>query len=71
MSIIKHVTLQKIVAHDYRYDPRSNKHQADSVMSQVQYVAALMKRSRPSLLAVSRERHTDEQIIKQTKRQME
>ena len=23
MSIIKHVTLQKIVAHDFRYDPRS------------------------------------------------
>ena len=22
MSIIKHVTLQKIVAHDFRYDPR-------------------------------------------------
>ena len=25
MSIIKHVTLQKIVAHDFRYDPRINK----------------------------------------------
>ena len=24
MSIIKHVTLQKIVAHDFRYDPRKN-----------------------------------------------
>ena len=24
MSIIKHVTLQKIVAHDFRYDPRRN-----------------------------------------------
>ena len=24
MSIIKHVTLQKIVAHDFRYDPRIN-----------------------------------------------
>jgi len=24
LSIIKHVTLQKIVAHDFRYDPRSN-----------------------------------------------
>ena len=24
MSIIKQVTLQKIVAHDFRYDPRSN-----------------------------------------------
>ena len=24
MSIIKHATLQKIVAHDFRYDPRSN-----------------------------------------------
>ena len=23
MSIIKHVTLQKIVAHDFRYDPRN------------------------------------------------
>ena len=23
MSIIKHVTLQKIVAHDFRYDPRT------------------------------------------------
>ena len=23
MSIIKHVTLEKIVAHDFRYDPRS------------------------------------------------
>jgi hypothetical protein len=23
LSIIKHVTLQKIVAHDFRYDPRS------------------------------------------------
>ena len=23
MSIMKHVTLQKIVAHDFRYDPRS------------------------------------------------
>ena len=22
MSIIKHITLQKIVAHDFRYDPR-------------------------------------------------
>ena len=22
MSIIKHVTLQKIIAHDFRYDPR-------------------------------------------------
>ena len=22
MSIIRHVTLQKIVAHDFRYDPR-------------------------------------------------
>ena len=22
MSIVKHVTLQKIVAHDFRYDPR-------------------------------------------------
>ena len=22
LSIIKHVTLQKIVAHDFRYDPR-------------------------------------------------
>ena len=22
MSLIKHVTLQKIVAHDFRYDPR-------------------------------------------------
>ena len=30
MSIIKHVTLQKIVAHDFRYDPRtSRKHEAD------------------------------------------
>ena len=25
MSIIKHVTLQKIVAHDFRYDPRKIK----------------------------------------------
>ena len=25
MSIIKHVTLQTIVAHDFRYDPRSYK----------------------------------------------
>ena len=24
LSIIKHVTLQKIVAHDFRYDPRRN-----------------------------------------------
>ena len=24
MSIIKHVTLQKIVAHDFRYDPHSS-----------------------------------------------
>ena len=24
MSIIKHVTLQKIVAHDFPYDPRKN-----------------------------------------------
>ena len=24
MSIIKHVTLQKIVAHDFRYDPRTS-----------------------------------------------
>ena len=24
MSIMKHVTLQKIVAHDFRYDPRNN-----------------------------------------------
>ena len=24
MSIIKHVTLKKIVAHDFRYDPRTN-----------------------------------------------
>ena len=24
MSIIKNVTLQKIVAHDFRYDPRTN-----------------------------------------------
>ena len=24
MSIIKHVTLQTIVAHDFRYDPRIN-----------------------------------------------
>ena len=24
MSIMKHVTLQKIVAHDFRYDPRGN-----------------------------------------------
>jgi len=24
LSIIKHVTLQKIVAHDFRYDPHSN-----------------------------------------------
>ena len=24
MSIIKYVTLQKIVAHDFRYDPRIN-----------------------------------------------
>jgi len=24
LSIIKHVTLQKIVAHDFRYDPRIN-----------------------------------------------
>ena len=23
LSIIKHVTLQKIVAHDFRYDPRN------------------------------------------------
>ena len=23
MSVIKHVTLQKIVAHDFRYDPRA------------------------------------------------
>jgi hypothetical protein len=23
LSIIKHVTLQKIVAHDFRYDPRT------------------------------------------------
>ena len=23
MSIVKHVTLQKIVAHDFRYDPRN------------------------------------------------
>ena len=28
MSIIKHVTLQKIVAHDFQYDPRRNKLQA-------------------------------------------
>ena len=27
MSIIKHVTLQKIVAHDFRYDPRIMKEQ--------------------------------------------
>ena len=27
MSIIKHVTLQKIVAHDFRYVPRSKLHQ--------------------------------------------
>ena len=26
MSIIKHVTLQKIVAHDFRYDPRMRRH---------------------------------------------
>ena len=26
MSIIKHVTLQKIVAHDFRYDPRNMRH---------------------------------------------
>ena len=25
LSIIKHVTLQKIVAHDLRYDPRNSK----------------------------------------------
>ena len=25
MSIIKHVTLQNIVAHDFRYDPRISK----------------------------------------------
>ena len=25
MSIIKHVTLQKIVAHDFRYDPCNNR----------------------------------------------
>ena len=24
MSIIKHITLQKIVAHDFQYDPRSS-----------------------------------------------
>jgi hypothetical protein len=24
LSIIKHVTLQKIVAHDFQYDPRIN-----------------------------------------------
>ena len=24
LSIIKHVTLQKIVAHDFRYDPRTS-----------------------------------------------
>ena len=26
MSITKHVTFQKIVAHDFRYDPRSTKY---------------------------------------------
>ena len=25
LSIMKHVTLQKIVAHDFRYDPRRNR----------------------------------------------
>jgi hypothetical protein len=25
LSIIKHVTLQKIVAHDFQYDPPNNK----------------------------------------------
>ena len=29
MSIIKHVTLQKIVAHDFRYDPRTSRHSAN------------------------------------------
>jgi hypothetical protein len=26
LSIIKHVTLQKIVAHDFQYDPRIKNH---------------------------------------------
>ena len=35
MSIIKHVTLQKIVAHDFRYDPRILQDDTRSLQCQV------------------------------------
>ena len=33
LSIIKHVTLQKIVAHDFRCDPRNRFHPVFAVIS--------------------------------------
>ena len=36
MSIIKHVTLQKIVAHDFRYDPRMSSVKTSDVLAKIQ-----------------------------------
>ena len=44
MSIIKHVTLQKIVAHDFRYDPLSHLiRQHSVVLTSVQFRALILR----------------------------
>ena len=62
MSIIKHITLQRIVAHDFRYDPRIMngvcivqpvvtvliRQYGDIFQKQVAHVAASLERNIPS-----------------------
>jgi hypothetical protein len=61
LSIIKHVTLQTIVAHDFQYDPRRNKtdkekivmsQAGDQIVTQYKRTAALAKEINPVKLSV-------------------
>ena len=45
MSIIKHVTLQKIVAHDFRYDPRITKYATEVTLLDSQHKDTQKERS--------------------------
>ena len=46
MSIIKHVTLQKIVAHDFRYDPRIYLYKKNGCASKQKVYIHTVKNSR-------------------------
>ena len=46
MSIIKHVTLQKIVAHDFRYDSRILRQQIPYIEVEQKIVPSRLKRAK-------------------------